>query len=100
VTDGEPRHLLLRHREVDVDRVERLQRDYRVAALKILAEVHLPQAQDARERRPDPLALDGRADLADSGFRLLRRGLDLIELRLRGHALLMQVLHPFEVEAG
>ncbi len=45
--------LVLRHGEVDVHRIERLQRDHRRARRQILAEVDLPNAQHARERRGD-----------------------------------------------
>ena len=46
-------HLLLRQREVDVDRVERLQRHDRVARVQVLPEVDLADAEHARERRAD-----------------------------------------------
>ena len=58
--------VLLRHAEVHVDRIQRLQRHERVAAGQVLTEVDLADAEDAGERRADRLPLDRGADLADS----------------------------------
>src|SRR6185295_16060340 len=55
--------LLLRNAEVDVDRVQRLQRDHCVAAVQVLAEVDRAEAENPGERRVDRLPLDGRANL-------------------------------------
>ncbi len=74
--------LLLRHREVHVQRVERLQRHDRCAAGQVLAEVHLPDAQDTGERRADQLPLDRGPDLADPRLGLLVLGAGAIELGL------------------
>ena len=61
---------LLRHAEVHVDRIQRLQRHQRVAAGQVLTEVDLADAEHAGERRPDRLPLDRRADFADARVRL------------------------------
>ena len=39
--------ILLRHTEIDVDRIELLQRDDRIAAVQVLAEVDLAYAEHA-----------------------------------------------------
>ena len=90
--------LLLRHREVDVDRVERLERHHGLAGLEVLAEVDLPDPQDPREGRANRLPVDGGADLADLGLRLLVLGDDTVVVGLGDDALLVESVGPVEVE--
>ena len=82
------RELLLRHGEVDVDRVGGLERDDRRAAGQVLPEVDLADPEHARERRADQLALDRGADLADARLGLLVLGAQPVELGLGDDALL------------
>ena len=93
------RRRLLRHAEVDVDRIERLQRHQRVAAGRVLTEVDVTDAEHAGERRADRLAVDGGADFADARVRLPLFGRRAIELRLRDDPLVQQPFHPLEVDA-
>src|SRR6266508_190930 len=92
--------LLLGHGEVHIDRLQGLQGYDGIATLEVLAEVHLPDAQEAREGRPDLLPVDGGADLAHPGLRLLvlRRG--TVVIRLGRDALPVEVGHPVQVETG
>jgi hypothetical protein len=80
--------------------MQRLQRDQRVAAGQVLPEVHLANAEDPGERRPDPLPLDGRTDLAHPRFHLSMIGRGAVELGARDDAFVEQTLHPLEVERG
>src|SRR6266542_74864 len=92
--------LLLGHGEVHVDRIERLERHDRRSARQVLAEVDLADPQDPSERRPDGLAFDRGADLADLGpaLRVLRRG--LVVVRLGDDSFLEQAAHSVEVDVG
>ena len=54
------RRRLLRHVEVDVDGIERLQLHDRIATRQVLTEVDLSDAENSGERRANRLALDGR----------------------------------------
>ncbi len=58
--DLDVRERLLRHVEIDQDRIERLQRDDGRAGGQVLADVDLANAQPPGERRPDDLLLDQR----------------------------------------
>ena len=66
---------------------------------QVLPQVDLADAEEARERRPDRLAVDGRPNLADAGVRLALFGRGPVELGLRDDALLQQPLHALEVDA-
>ena len=79
---ADPRSVLLRHAEVDVDRIERLQANQRISGREVLPEIHLPDAEQAGERRADRLPVDCRANLADTRVGLARLGRRAIELRL------------------
>ena len=96
--DLERRDVLLRHGEVHVDRIHRLQGNDRVAPLQVLAQVHLPEPQHAGERGPDRLALDRGPHLAHVRLRGLGLGREAVVLRLGHHALLEQLGRPREVE--
>src|SRR5207249_1242548 len=78
---GVPGHhlacVLLRHAEVHVSRIERLQRNNRVAARQVLTEINLTKAQDSRKRRPDRLPRDGGTDLFNLCLLLLLLGYSL-----------------------
>ena len=93
----EPADLLLRHREVHVQRVERLQRHDGRAAGEVLAEVHLPDAENSREGSPDHLPLDRGPDLADARLGLLVLGAHPVELGLRDDALRDEAPHALQV---
>ena len=97
-SDLQLRHLLLRDGEVDVDGPDRLQRHHRRPAVEVLAEIHLADPQNAREGRPDRLALDGGADLADLGVGLLVLGVEPVEVGLGLDALFDQALRALEVQ--
>src|SRR5687768_3929427 len=88
--------ILLRNAEVDVDRIERLQRHDRAPAGQVLTQVDGPDAEHARERCADRLAGDGGADLANLRLGLLLRRGGGIELGARDRVVLDQALHPFE----
>ena len=79
---AQARDVLLRHREVHVEGIDGLQRHDGVAGGEVLAEVDLPDAEDAGERRADLLAVDGGADLADPrlGLRVLGAGAVVVGL--------------------
>ena len=96
--DSKVAELLLRHREVHVDRIERLKRHDRIAGLQVLAQVHLTEPENPRERRPDRLAPDRGLCLPRLRDRLLVLGCCLVVLRLRRDALLAQAFHSREVD--
>ena len=50
--------------------------------VRVLPEVHLADAEHAREQRADRLAIDGSRECADAGFRLLCGGAELVVLGL------------------
>ena len=69
LADLEVLERLLRHVEVDQDRIERLQRDDGRSRRQVLAEIDLADAQPSGERRPDDLLLDQRLLRRDLGAR-------------------------------
>ena len=89
---AQPGQLLLGEGEVDVDRIEGLQRHDRVALPEGLAEIHLPDAQAAAEGRADRLLGDGGAQGLHLGHRLPMAGDGGVIVRL-GDDLLLQHLH-------
>ena len=89
--DAQPGQFLLGEGEVDVDRVEGLERDDRITLAEDLAEVHLPDAQASAEGRADRLLGDGGAEGAYLGHRLLVIGDGGVVVRL-GNDLLRQHL--------
>ena len=92
--------LLLGDVEVHVDRVERMERDDRVAVVHVLAQVHRADAEPAGERRADRLLGDRRPRMAStSPHGLLGRGLAAVEIRLGDHALRLQIAGAHEVQA-
>src|SRR6266545_4690130 len=96
--DSKLAQLLLRHGEVHVDRVERLERHDRIAGLQVLAEVDLADAENPGKRRPDRLAPDRGLRLPRLRDRLLVLGRGLVVFRLRGDAFLTQTFYPLEVD--
>ena len=100
VTDAYLRDVLLRHTEVHVDRIQRLQRNERIAGGQVLPEVDLADAEKSGKRGADRLPLDRGVDLADLSVRLFLFGYGPVELRLRNDAVAQQALHPVVVERG
>src|SRR4029453_13676085 len=90
---------LLRHIEVDVDGIERLQLNDRIAARQVLADVHLADAENPGERRGDELALNGGPDLANACSGLLVLCRRAIEFGAGDDVVFEQPLHPVEIRA-
>lgn len=89
---------LLRNAEVHVDRIERLERDQRIAAGQVLSQVDVTNAQNPGEGRADRLALNHRPDFPDLRIGLPILGGRAIELGSRDHSFIEQSLHPLERE--
>ena len=68
---AQPADLLLWEGEVDIDRIEGLQRDDRVSLAKDLTEIYLPDADSATEGCADRLFRDCSADAVRLGNGLL-----------------------------
>ena len=91
-------NFLLWHGEVHVHGIHGLKRDHRRAALQILTEVHLADAERSGERSPDLLALDRGPDLPGPSLGLLRLGGEPVILRLRDHSPLQELARPLEIQ--
>ncbi len=78
----QPEQLLLRHREVDIERVERSQRRQCIAGVDILPEIDPADADLAGERSADDALRDLGVELIDRGL-----GLDQLFLALLDHLL-------------
>src|SRR5690606_27427525 len=96
---GERAEPLLRQRELDVDGIERLQRDDRRALREEIADADAPDADLARERRPHDLLRYRGPDAVDSCRRLLPLGLGAVEVRLRHRTIRDETPRPLEREA-
>ena len=90
--------ILLRHAEVHVYRMQRLQRHHSVAGREVLTEVDQTNAEDAVEWGADRLSLDRRVDFAEPrvGLFLIRCG--AVEFRLRDHPVGQQPFQPVVIE--
>ena len=73
---------LLRHEEIDVDRIERLQRHDRGAGGEILAEIDRANAEMPGERRAQGFLVEDRLLLGDLRLGVLQIGRIGIERRL------------------
>ena len=86
--------------EIDVDRIKRLQRDNRRAALDELPEIDLANAGATREWRANGFFRNDGADGVGVGDRLPRLRLAGIEFGLRVRVLRPQILGTLQVDAG
>ena len=83
---------LLRQAKINVNGIQRLELNYRIARGQVLPEIDLANSQRARERRADRFALNGGADFADIRLGLFLLGGGLVVLQPRDHALFHQLL--------
>ena len=77
-TDMDRGQRLLRQTEIDINRIQRLQLNHRIARGQILAEVDLANAQRSRERRANGFSLNGGADCVHIRFGLFLLGGGLV----------------------
>src|SRR5439155_25426671 len=103
--DSHLAEVLLRHAEIHIGRIERLQRSNWIAARQILAEINLTEAEDSRKRCPDRLPCDGGPDLLNLCFRLrllghclLLLGHSPIVFRASDRAFIHKTMHALEIE--
>src|SRR5206468_11998163 len=85
--------------EVNVNRIQRLQRNNRIASSHILTEVRLTNPKHAGEWSTDGLAIDGGANLAYFGVGRFLFSSCLIVIRTRDHAFIHETLSAGEVDA-
>ena len=82
LADRELAELLLRQVEIDVDRIDRLQRDDRIARIDVLPRIDRGDAETSGKRRAHGLLVDERGLLRDLRLLALQVGGVRVELRL------------------
>ena len=92
--------LLLGQVEIDVDRVERLERDDGVARLEVLAQIDEADAKAPRKGRLDGPLRYGRPYVVRRRESLLVRRPVRVELGLRDGGLCEQFTRPIQVDLG
>src|SRR2546426_6017580 len=92
--------VLLRHAEIHINRIQRLQRNNCVTSRKVLPQVDLADAKDPRKRRPNRLSRDCGLDLSDLCLRLFLLSRRPVVVRSGNRAVLYQALETLEVETG
>ena len=89
--------VLLRHSKIDINRIQRLQRNDCIPSRQVLAEVDFADSQNAGKWSADRFAIDGRFGLGDVRFRLLLLGYGRVKVCTRDYARIQQLLHAGKV---